>query len=607
MTQDSALIHFDLDNSGTTAAGGRPVRHAVSPRRAGMKRLAASWANTGLQFKLQVLIQGFLFVVLLVTQHWFASQLEERALAAAHDRAVAIADGVINSLNTLMVTKVGQQDVISDAKARALFIEKMGFSDDLKELRVVRAKAVSDEFGPGLPQEAPVDAMDQQVLADAHGQSTLDRERGSLRAVLPFLARKEFRASRCLECHGVPEGSVLGAVSITIDVSADLGNIARLDRLIWLGQAVLQVLLFFAIGFIVRRQLRELGAEPRDAALLARAVAAGDLTQEVRLKRGDTRSLMAHLASMQEDLTKIVARVRQDSEGVAAASSEIAQGNQDLSERTERQASALEQTAASMEELTSTVKQNAESAREANQLAAAASAVATKCGNVVSQVVGKMRDIDDSSHRISAIIALIDGIAFQTNILALNAAVEAARAGEQGRGFAVVASEVRSLAGRSAEAAKEIKQLIGTTATRVGEGKALVDQAGAIMGEVVDSIARLAGIMAAVSQANDEQTRGLSQVEEAVVQMDQTTQQNAAMVEQLTSAASSLKSLSAQLVDTVSIFRIPGRGGALTAAAAVAGRVLAAAGGSTPHAQRRTSDDDLPVATRTSASGSVRA
>ena len=521
-----------------------------------MKRIAVLWANTGLQLKLQVPIQGFLFVVLLLAQNWLASQFEDRALTAAHDRAVTMADGVINSLNSLMVTKVGQEDVISDSKARALFIQKMGFSDKLKELRVVRGKHTSDEFGPGLPQEQPVDELDKQVLAGGGSVFKLDREQASLRGVVPFVAMKEFRTSKCLGCHAVPEGSVLGAVSITTDVSADLAKIKDLNRLTWLGLAILQVLLWFVIRWIVRRQLRPLGAEPRDAAQLARSVAAGDLTAKISLKSRDTHSMMAQLLLMQRDLTKIVARVRQDSEGVATASAEIAQGNEDLASRTQNQAAALEETASSMEELTSTVNQNAESARTANRLAESASSVAVKCGDVVGQVVETMKDISESSGRISSIITLIDGIAFQTNILALNAAVEAARAGEQGRGFAVVASEVRSLAGRSAEAAREIKDLISASVNRVDQGTALVSQAGATMAEVVDSIARVAKIMSEISDASEEQARGLSQVGQAVQQMDDATQQNAAMVEQITAAASNLKSLAAQLVQTVSVFKL---------------------------------------------------
>lgn len=290
---------------------------------------------------------------------------------------------------------------------------------------------------------------------------------------------------------------------------------------------------------------------------LARAVAAGDLSQRIEARGNDEMGhLLGALAEMQASLAKVVTTVRQGSEGVATASAEIAQGNNDMSARTESQASALEQTAASMEELSGTVRQNADSARAANQLAVSASTVAVRGGEVVAQVVNTMRGINDSSRKISDIIQVIDGIAFQTNILALNAAVEAARAGEQGRGFAVVASEVRSLAGRSADAAKEIKMLINASVERVEHGTALVDQAGATMTEVVTSIRRVTDIMGEINEASNEQALGVAQVGEAVKQMDEVTQQNAALVEEMAAAASSLKNQSSDLVDAVSVFKL---------------------------------------------------
>jgi methyl-accepting chemotaxis protein len=290
---------------------------------------------------------------------------------------------------------------------------------------------------------------------------------------------------------------------------------------------------------------------------LATQVAAGDLTVRIEASgRDEISTLLQSLHAMQASLVQVVSKVRVGSEGVATASSEIAQGNQDLSSRTESQASALEETAASMEELSGTVNQNADSARQANQLAINASTVAVQGGAVVGQVVETMKGINDSSRKISDIISVIDGIAFQTNILALNAAVEAARAGEQGRGFAVVASEVRSLAGRSAEAAKEIKSLINASVERVEQGTALVDQAGTTMAEVVSSIRRVTDIMGEISSASSEQAAGVSQVGEAVTQMDQVTQQNAALVEQMAAAAGSLKSQAHDLVQVVSTFKL---------------------------------------------------
>lgn len=311
------------------------------------------------------------------------------------------------------------------------------------------------------------------------------------------------------------------------------------------------------LGFALTRSvLRQLGGEPSVAMVSVNAVAQGDLMVKIPLQLHDSTSLMAALASMRDNLARVVSDVRSNAEGVATASAEISQGNNDLSARTEQQASALEQTAASMEELSATVKQNADSAQQANQLASNASTVAVRGGEVVSQVVETMKGINESSRKISEIISVIDGIAFQTNILALNAAVEAARAGDQGRGFAVVATEVRSLAGRSAAAAKEIKSLINASVERVEQGTALVDKAGDTMTEVVSSIRRVTDIMGEISAASNEQAAGVSQVGEAVSQMDQVTQQNAALVEQMAAAASSLKTQAGEMVNTVAVFKV---------------------------------------------------
>ncbi|MDT8991601.1 methyl-accepting chemotaxis protein [Curvibacter sp. APW13] len=293
------------------------------------------------------------------------------------------------------------------------------------------------------------------------------------------------------------------------------------------------------------------------AVAMAESVAGGDLTNTVHVEQKDEIGRLVNaLSAMTLALSDVVGKVRNGSEGVATAASEIAQGNQDLSSRTESQASALEETAASMEELSSTVSQNADAARQANQLAMTASTVASRGGAVVAEVVETMKGINDASRKISDIIAVIDGIAFQTNILALNAAVEAARAGEQGRGFAVVASEVRSLAGRSAEAAKEIKALINTSVERVEKGAHLVDQAGNTMTEIVDAIRNVTDLMSEISAASSEQAAGVNQVGEAVQQMDQVTQQNAALVEQMAAAASSLRSQADDLVNVVAVFKV---------------------------------------------------
>ncbi|MFC5511579.1 methyl-accepting chemotaxis protein [Massilia jejuensis] len=319
--------------------------------------------------------------------------------------------------------------------------------------------------------------------------------------------------------------------------------------------------------FIGRGLMRELGGQPGYAAQIVRSIAAGDLGVRISTAPGDQSSLLFAMQGMRDSLVAIVAQVRSGTLTIANASTEIAAGNQDLSNRTENQSDTLKDTAASMAELTGTVRQNADNARQANTLAESASSVARKGGAVVAQVVETMASINSSSKQIVDIIAVIDGIAFQTNILALNAAVEAARAGEQGRGFAVVATEVRNLAQRSAAAAREIKTLIGSSVERVDAGARLVDEAGSTMEEIVTSVKRVTDIMAEISSASAEQSAGIEQVNSAIGRMDEATRQNATLVEQASAAAASLQDQAATLAEVVSVFKTEqqaGRGVAST-------------------------------------------
>ncbi|MBB3214710.1 methyl-accepting chemotaxis protein [Herbaspirillum sp. Sphag1AN] len=332
------------------------------------------------------------------------------------------------------------------------------------------------------------------------------------------------------------------------------GDIYASSRMLIIGILGLSIVaaLVLAIGMsrLISRPLT-------DAVKVARRVAEGDLTANIQQASADeTGQLLGALKLMNDNLLKIVSRVREGTDTIATASIQIASGNKDLSSRTEHQAGSLQDTASAMEELTSTVKQNADNAQQANELAVSASVVAIKGGDVVGQVVDTMSSINDSSKRIVDIISVIDGIAFQTNILALNAAVEAARAGEQGRGFAVVASEVRSLAQRSSAAAKEIKALIDDSVVKVEIGSRLVEQAGATMEEVVNSVKHVTDIVGQISVANQEQCIGIDEINRAILRMDKVTKENTALVEESATATQSLQEQANTLSQTVSVFRL---------------------------------------------------
>ncbi len=378
------------------------------------------------------------------------------------------------------------------------------------------------------------------VKAGKQAEATFAADEEMLPMLAPFLAALEALDKRQVEL-----------VELTAASNASLITTARWTAL---ALGVLSCVLAVVAGVWLVRSVK---APLAVASQVADRVAQGDLTTPIsRSGRSEVAQLLRAMAQMRDSLAHVVRGVRAGAEQVSLSSTEIAQGNQDLSDRTEEQANSLQQTAASMQQLGANVKSNAESSQEANQLARTASDVATRGGEVMGQMVDTMRGINESSRRISDIIGVIDGIAFQTNILALNAAVEAARAGEAGRGFAVVASEVRSLAGRSAEAAKEIKSLISASVERVEHGTALVDQAGETMGQVVEAIARVNQIISEINTASHTQAAEVGDLGQTLNTMDEGTQQNAALVEEMASATSSLSTQAKELVEAVAVFRL---------------------------------------------------
>ena len=444
-----------------------------------------------------------------------------------------------------------------DTVALADLMKRAGFTDQefakLKEAEdnsnamvkteVIAMNAVKGLFDDGTGKFVPGEAPDMEMARTlVHSADYHKYKAQIMRPVDEFFVLLDQRTSKAVaDAEQASTNAFLAAAALL--VVSIIGMVAALT------------VLYKRIG-------AQLGAEPAVAQHLASEIAAGNLAVDIPLHSGDKSSLLFAMKSMRDRLGAIIGDVRAGTENIATASGEIAAGNHDLSTRTEEQAAALEETASSMQQLTSTVKQNADNARQANQLAASASAVAVKGGEVVGQVVDTMGSINDSSRQIVDIISVIDGIAFQTNILALNAAVEAARAGEQGRGFAVVASEVRNLAQRSGAAAREIKDLIDSSVAKVEAGSTLVQQAGATMEDIVQSVKRVTDIMAEIVAASQEQSTGIEQVNQAISQMDNVTQQNAALVEEAAAASAAMQEEAMRLEQAVSVFRLASAGAA---------------------------------------------
>ena len=528
----------------------------------------------------------------------FAQMKVSARLAAGFSLVlVLLVATVLLSLNRMsaMQDKIHQVVAVNNAQLSKVITIRAALYDRMVAVRNVALLSTEAEMRPEVERVHAQEKRSAEAItalgklferpgAAEEERASLARIRESESAIEPVttkamefgLQNKAHEATRVLIDEVRPlQRKIMGEIDGLVQLQTRLSESAAAEaqseyesaRTLSIILGLVGLLLGAAAALLITRSItKQLGGEPQAAADVATRIAAGDLDVQIDVAIGDNSSLMASMKAMRDRLSDIVRNVRSGTDTIATASSQIAAGNLDLSSRTEQQASSLEETASSMEELTSTVRQNADNAGQANQLAINASEVAARGGVVVSEVVQTMEQINGSARKIVDIIGVIDGIAFQTNILALNAAVEAARAGEQGRGFAVVATEVRSLAQRSAAAAKEIKSLIGDSVDKVENGSKLVAEAGSTMDEVVASVRRVTDIMGEITAASHEQSTGIEQVNQAITQMDQVTQQNAALVEEAAAAADSMQEQAASLSEIVNFFRVSGLGSSSAAA-----------------------------------------
>lgn len=539
-----------------------------------------TWNSLSIQAKLQILIQGFLIVVLAVSQRWTMDHFEQRMLAEARIRATISADGLLNGMNMLMIT-----GMISDPANRRLMVKKMGDSRGVSELRIIRAKQVSDQFGPGLPEEQSKDELDRKALETKKPifvKTTLEDGKPALRAVIPFIESTNFRGTNCLMCHHVEVGSSNGAASILLDLSDDYGELRRIDTGLWIGQVILQILLFFVIGWFIRTIIQP---ARNLQAVMTRMQHDSDLTKRVEVASNDEIGQAAKaFNALADNFQKIVHQVHDYADEVSLSATQLAHTSTRIAESSRQQSAAASSTSESVDEISDKIRLVARSATEtetiantAQELSRAGQKVAvdaaqelTKVSVAVSDSAKLVSSLEHRSAEIGKIVMVIKEIADQTNLLALNAAIEAARAGEQGRGFAVVADEVRKLAERTANATTDIAAMIEVFCREIEEAVAIMDHSSRevsagvnLTNEAAQSLAKinegaintLDKIRSMVSTAQ-EQSAATHEIAQSVERIAGYASENSSSIGETSRALQQLEQLAAKLQESVSRFKV---------------------------------------------------
>jgi methyl-accepting chemotaxis protein len=544
------------------------------------------WGNLSLRVRFNILIQLSLTVALVLTQVLVTHHFEKKTLDAAIARSVILADGAINGLNTLMITKLGEDSVIEDPKSRALFIKKMGESAGILDLHVFHGPQVDQEYGKKVLSERPVDDFDQAILKSGKTASRVihNGKVTSVRTVMPFIAEKSFRGTNCLKCHEANEGEVLGAASVEIDISHDMKEISLIKQVAWGAQLVLQVILFLVIGHFVKSVTRQLGGEPKDVIKLVHRIAHGDLSQDIKVNQNDDFSMVYAMKKMQDGLREIISGTVRIADKLSKQSHQLAASSEQVISAVDRQNEITFQIASSIEETTVSIQHIADNAGQAENNAKQVDSMAQHGMTSINQTVNEMGLISASvsestnlmltlgeeSKKISVIVKTIKEIADQTNLLALNAAIEAARAGEQGRGFAVVADEVRKLAERTSKATQEITQMIDVVQSgtadavrsmsvedvRVRGGVDMVANVGTDMTNIRSSVDLVLLSVSDISMSLREQSQAANLIASSVEGIAQMSSETHLVVTSVAQSAHQMERLADELNTATSSFKL---------------------------------------------------